>query len=227
MLAPALAFLLVEDDPPTLRVLRWDLTQEYPSALVHTAETVEGAEKRIADARRQDVRYKVAVVDVFVPSRPGAQPEPDFVLMQPLGAVTTRDAVIFHTTAYGEPADFRDFLDQRSRRGWELRQSALYVPFPKANGWTERLYGAIRGVVHGDRIRERFERLFGPPLGEAPALRGRYTATHVPCDPTQELAALARDIERHYNSLDADLKNQLEKVFTITTDAGRARVSLL
>jgi hypothetical protein len=227
VLPPRLAFLLVEDQYATRAPIKQRLERDYRKPIIHEAETVQEADARLDEARAKDIRYKIAILDLWVPKDQG-WPEHTFDpnLVNRVLPLTARDAVIFHVTAHHEDADFRDILNRRSGDMQRFRESAVSIPMPKERGWTDRLYAAIAEVIHGDRIRERFLRLFGRPEKDLGLVRGRFTATQE-CDPTLELIALARDIEQNYNHLDPALKQQLQQVFTITpTTEGKYRVSL-
>src|SRR5262249_47624105 len=137
---------------------------------------------------------------------------------------TAKDGVIFHVTAHQQDADYREILNKRNRDRRTFRDP-VSILLPKIPGWTDQLYSAIAEVVHGDRIRERFLRLFGQSYMSLPVVRGRFTFAEG-VDPTQELTSLAKDIEHHYKVLDPDLKKDLEQVFTFIETDNAVRVSL-
>jgi hypothetical protein len=222
---PRLAFLIVEDQYESREALKNLLTHGYKDYYdedlrVDAVATVAAAEARIRAARQEGTRYKIAILDLVLPPEDDKQPSAQPELVTKVLPVTDPSGVIFHITAYPTDPKFYECFHNRSSRLCEARNAAASVAFPKAGkgrDWTQPLLDEIAAVVHGDRIRNRFLRLFGPLPDDSEHTDGdRVSPTPVDCDPSRELFALARDVEQHYNLLHPDLRQQLERLFTIT-----------
>lgn len=234
---PRLAFLVVEDQAETRASLTDLLRDAYAEeddedgdVRVDAAATVADAAACVRAARAAGVRYDVSILDLVLPAdadrHPVAQPD---LISQVLPA-TNPAGVVFHITAYPTDPEFYQSFHNRSRCPDGGRRGAASIPFPKADprDWTGDLLREIAAVVHGDRIEARLHRLFGPPADEPdlPGVCGRVSTAPVDCDPSQELFALADDVERHYNQIHPHLRQKLERVFTISEDVNTKQVQV-
>jgi CheY-like chemotaxis protein len=211
-----LAILIVEDIPATLKLLRDYLAYEFPYALIDTAETVQEALEKIQEADRCGIAYKIAILDFMLPkSRDEPEPKIDTTLRSRLRESTSRDAVVFHITAYPDSPLIEQYLRQEEMR---YPEGARPVVISKLGdeSWTERLYDSIRRVVHGDRITRRLDRLFGGgPAGPEQL------------DATQELNSLVSDIEAHWRYLDPPLQARINRLFRLQQAGSGVTVHLL
>jgi len=219
-----LAILIVEDRPMTLKQLRDYLAYEFPYAILDTASTVKDALEVIEATSRLGVRYKVVILDFKLPKDWGENPEIDTTLRRRLRESTSRDAVVFHITAYPDSPEIVHYLREEQT---QYPHAARPVVLSKLDeNWTEKLYDFIRRVIHSDRITARLDALFG---GEAdwpnPAAGRQGGPTH--CDATQELAALRDDLEAHWRYLDDRLKSRVGRYFRISEEGSTVKMSLL
>jgi CheY-like chemotaxis protein len=210
-----LAFLIVEDTPQTLKLLRDYLAYEFPYALIDTAVTVQEAIEKIRDARQRGIIYKIAILDFMLPkSRDDPSLGIDTTLRGKLRESTSRDAVVFHITAYSRSPEIEQFLRDEELRNPEGARPVVISKLGE-DSWTETLYDAIRRVVHGDRITSRLDHLFG---GSSPRPDQ--------ADATQELASLVSDIEAHWRYLDSPLQARIGRLFRVGQEGTEVTINL-
>jgi len=222
-----LAILIVDDRPYTLKQLRDYLAHEFPYAVIHTAATVKDALALIEEAERKGIRYKITILDFRLPRDFGESPEIDTTLRRRLRESTSREAVVFHVTAYPDSPEIARYL---------LEEQALYPSSGRSTlisklsdeSWTEKLYEAIRKVIHNDRITERLDRLFGTGSQQLPAGPLSPRAGAAEPNTTQELAALTDDIEAHWRYLADSTRKRIERLFRVQSapDGETVRLSL-
>jgi hypothetical protein len=102
--------------------------------------------------------------------------------------------------------------------------------FVAKNGeWESQLYTWIRHFIHTTRVASEFEHVFVQPRSARSEFSRSFGPRRIGAvtgDATQEIAALARDVAEHWNSLDNDLKLRLQRIFSVRQDGKSVKVGL-
>ncbi len=206
--------LLVEDQLHTQRLLGDLLRREFPGIIVHTATTVDEAHETLAASGRLGIRYRIAILDFKLPRSKGDQPETETDLRRHLLESTSSDAWVFHITAYPDDPEIQHYL----MGVLQDPKGARPVMISKLDSsWPEKLLAILRPVVHGSRIELQTNQLFPLSPSDRPGFRPRARAISI-ADPTHELAALIRDVEKHWQYLDTELQARLRSIFHIEVE---------
>ncbi|HYH67350.1 MAG TPA: hypothetical protein VD866_21815 [Urbifossiella sp.] len=219
-----LNILIVEDVEITLNSMRRYLTTRYPGARVDTATTVADAFRRLEWARLNNLTYTIFVLDFKLPKAPGENPEIDTTLRKQVLESSTRDAVVFHITAYQDDEGILQFLvDVQS-----IEKARPIVIDKLKSTWTDELYDLIARKLHGDRIRARLLRLFGDPrAAERPLYFEDPSRPTGDGTLTLQFRDLFQDIADHWKSLDDTLKTRIREVLVVDEKADPVYVSLI
>ena len=220
----SLNILVVEDVEQTLELMADYLRYEYPEAQIHTATTVDEAIARIDGAAELGIKFDVVVLDFLLPRHRGGQPELDLDWRERLAAVTSSGSVVFHISAYTNDSRIVSHLQAEPLK--HPRIPNLAISKVDHEIWTDKLFVSISRVIHGNRIEQQMDRLFGRTgagtRGDAAYSFGSPSLG----DPTHDLAALIRDIEAHWDVLDVNLQNRVREVFSVRQEGMTMVVSL-
>jgi hypothetical protein len=203
-----LVFLIVDGQESTRESLAKGLQHEHPQAFVDTADTVASAQSRIDQTLAENLRYKVAILDCLIAATPEADPGLSFKVANHL--LEHRGAeILYHATVAVDQA--REYIaacyspritPQSLVRQYVWDRRTFLEERPEAD-WSALLLEDIARTVHGDRILDRYERLFGEAPEGGGTFRGfRRSTRESRFDPTLELSMLATDIECHWHQLD-------------------------
>jgi DNA-binding NarL/FixJ family response regulator len=218
-------FLIIEDNIPTLESLKVLLADEFPEFVIDCAQSASEAEEFLKTTHERGVIYKIALIDFELPHRRGETPtvEQGMPLRRRVLEATNEQTVVIHVTAHLRDDRIITFIMNEQLRH---PHSARPIVISKGNAdWFESLLSAIRETVYGGRIRERMDRLFGEELSSASPYR--FRAEPANADTTQELAALAADIESHWQLLDDKLRERISQTFRIEQAGKSVTVDLL
>ena len=217
-------FLIIEDVPETREQLEKLFANDFPGAVIDTAETVTEALRLIEQSAAQKRPYDIAVQDFKLPLEKGYHPEVD-VSTCDLIRKATPTTFIVHITAWpNDPAVLMHLTEAHLDLG---PPSACLISKLDAD-WAEKLMLKAKAYLYGTRIEQQMARLFGPtyarevpkkwPMQLVPVSKGSVT---------HELAALQRDIEAHWHDLDARLQQRVSEFFYVNTKVTPVRVSVL
>jgi len=202
--------LVVEDVAPTRIQLANLITEALDNAVrVETAETVQDAIDKVDRMADEGRSYSVAVVDVMVPDKPGAAPDPAERIVQCL--VTRMPAtLLIIVTAYTEDLPSSWQATYTSAPG---SPDSYFVP-KKDVRWGDRVVALIKAHVYGEPIRAALDALFGPPSlsGALPtklAAGGRFAGR------SYRLEDLTLQIRQHFPDLDPDLQKRIRSHFEV------------
>jgi CheY-like chemotaxis protein len=223
-----LTFLIVEDRLDNLNSMKEYLEREFPGALIHTAQTTEAAADILNRAEKAGLAYNVVILDFKLPPRKGMDAVIDLDTRRRVQtSAATEGAAVFHITGFGDDPAIQEWVREE-----RLRNPLAPEPFPINKGdktrlWTETLYEAIRRVVYESRIMGRMVRLFGEQVGRQPSSAARWSALPDSLSTTQDLSALARDIELHWPYLSEGVRKRVRRVFPLEADGNSVRITLL
>jgi hypothetical protein len=203
------------------------LLRAFPGSVVHTAKSTEDALMRIAYAEKCGFSYGIVILDFKLPET--AQSRVAKLDLKTRQAVrdspATHGAAIFSISAYlAEPEIQRWIQDEK-------RQNPLMIEpisVEKGSDWVDQLVEKIRQVVYETRVEQRLNLLFGS--GTAPSAQvNRAHALHsrggaaTAYSATQEINALAQDIEEHWSYLSPGLRGRVRRIFPLEerTEGGR------
>ena len=219
--------LIVEDDPITLSSMQGLLHEalldpdNHTPTRIDTAENVQSARRLIESAVVAKRPYQAVVLDTMLPNQPGLPIEFDESLCDTIYALMP-SALIAHITAFQH--------DEQVRRHVQKRHTELVdksIVLSKSHDFGQVLCDKLKAFLFGQQVEEQMDQMFKRAEADAEQIirlrqrpRGTGSLTH-------ELAALCRDIARHWNDLDERCRARVRTVFYIDDTKEPVRVSLL
>jgi CheY-like chemotaxis protein len=210
--------LIIEDDDSTLYHLKKYLSgafskhvTEFPPQ-IDTAITVSEAQALIEASYAKKSPYHAVILDFKLPKISGEVAEFDESLCLAVRRLLPRTLVV-HISAY-----IADELIQNHLNDFHLHSFDSSFTLSKLNvDYPERLAIMLKGFLYGAQIEEQIELVW----------RVGTTQEDSQGDVTHELAALSRNITRHWEYLDDTMKEKIKRFFYVDCSVDPPRVSLL
>jgi CheY-like chemotaxis protein len=214
--------LLVEDEPDALEVLARILRMAFTGAQIDTAMAVDEALALIRQAAAERRPYQVAILDFKLPSSLGEAESIDESLCYEVRD-KMREALVIHITGHvGDEKVLRHLkdvhIDPRDPRAALISK----LDIDSAN----HLVRKMKAYLYGTLIEGQINRLFGQQGGGTEAGTDAATsgASRGKRDITHELTSLYRNIVAHWDDLEDDLKQEIQKQFDVDTNSKPVRI---
>jgi CheY-like chemotaxis protein len=214
--------LIVEDDHDTCSALKEYLSRTVlPDNVelqiqIDTAETVSAAKRAIDVAMASKKPYHAIILDFHLPKESGYQPEMDQSLCLFVRTLMPSTTLIIHITAFMDDdvvvRHMKEFHDEQIDRSFRLT---------KTHGdWFGQLASKLKAFLYGTQIDEQISRLFEFAANSELESGTKHISTY-------KLAALSRDIVRHWSYLDDSVKDRIQRFFNVDSSTDPIRISLL
>lgn len=214
--------LLLEDMELTANQLVKCLQETLPDVVVDSKTTASDAVRIVESSFEKRQCYDVCILDSKIPRVAGDPPEvhPDvcFTISE-----NAPNALIVHLTAF--PEDRSVIKQLHEQLGKDIKGRSILIGKNDPN-FMEKLLTAIVRFVVERKVDARMKNLFGERSSIGEGAQTRSPATHV-AHVTQELAALARDISKHWSCLSETMKTRIKEEFYIDDRKQPVVVSLL
>jgi hypothetical protein len=186
--------ILIVDDEKSFRVQMTELIHaQLPGSVVVSSGDVEGALQILADARRTERPFSAGILDVILPSVPGANPELDHRVEDEM--FRSHGTLVIRITVVDDAVVRHYFTKTRQRLPPILPVSKTEIGFSKR----------IIVELKRDRVGRQMKEVFAPPTGR---VEPRGSATRA-------LASLMNDINLFWKDLDADGRELIRDYFDI------------
>jgi response regulator RpfG family c-di-GMP phosphodiesterase len=207
--------LLVEDILNTLEMLRELLKEEFPNALIETAQTVYEGRDKIRSAILKNRPFSIAILDFKVPEDQGHNPEVDEKLCKEISS-RMPETLVIHITAFDDdPVVIKHIA--RYHTGVNAPRVGRLIQ--KNADWSKKLLGEIKSYL----VERQMNELFGP---KAMVPARNLESGQIGGGLTQPLAALIRDIVTYWDALDDETKERVRGRFSVNDEQMPVRVSL-
>jgi len=221
--------LIVEDIIETLRQLKALLTEslcttENELHQIETALTVEDAHKLIVQARADKRPYDAIILDLMLPKQLGDSTEVDESLCLMVQRFMP-STLIAHITAYTDDKTVREHL-----KNYHIEQIDRSFALSKTDiDYAQKLVIKLKVFLYSNQLERRLTQILGWPEASASIKPNQSKYIRMPGQEslTHEIAALTRDITRHWHDLDEKLKDQIRRIFYVDDASDIIRVSLL
>lgn len=207
-------FLVVEDTKDSIIAVTKLLLAGFPQSRIDVAETVKKGLEFIEKAIQNDQPYHAAILDLKLPYDKGAELKADTSLCCTIKN-TRSPTLVIHWTAFPQDPDLKDHLLKYHVEPDDPRASLI----SKVElDWPEKLLSKLRAYLYGTFIRKQIGSIFGERFGCIVRAKGCMT---------QDLNALFRSIIEHWDHLDKPMRNEIEGLFQVDTQASPIRISLV
>jgi CheY-like chemotaxis protein len=212
--------LLVEDDEFTLsqmKALLHEALQEPDNQIHHQIDTafdVQTARRLIESAVVTKRPYDAVVLDLILPSQSGAYAEFDESLCVTIRALMPA-ALVVHVTAYENDEQVKTHVQKNH---YEVVDRSFVLS--KSPNFMDVFLNTLKSFLFGQQLEGKINDVF--PISRHIQRRpgGAASLTH-------ELAALCRDIAKHWNDLDEHRRGRVRTIFYVDDTIEPVRVSLL
>jgi CheY-like chemotaxis protein len=217
-------FLIVEDDPPTLRQLSGLVGEEFPNSVVDVAKTATEGQQCLRSAGTSAPFYHAVILDYKVPEQLGDNPEVNTFLSREAQR-TGYPVLIAQITAFD-----KDLLVQEHIQKTQIeRPNADTFHVSKRDPeWATRLMTKLRQLLYTREVRREIDEIFGRQASNLARSRGysRF-GDEIPGGLTHRLADLYRLIEAHWEDLEEDVIERVREILQVDESSGKVRVGLL
>jgi CheY-like chemotaxis protein len=211
--------LIVEDVLHTLEELCSVLQEEFPTALVEMASTVEEGSKKIAIAASSNQPFDFAILDFNLPARKGENPEINESLCREIKSKMP-ETLVMHITAFHEdPAVIKHIALHHARPNTPRAEIINKTDNTgKTGSWVDKLLSEIKTNL----IDRQLVNLFGRQADMNDFRADKKHGGSL----THKLATLGRDITAYWHDLDDPIKTKIQEYFDVSANTAPVRATL-